>query len=69
MTCFVSSLVFLMNDRVMLSLGLVLAVANVAGNYLGSKLIIEKGTKVVKNCLVVSLIILFISLSAKYLIS
>lgn len=68
-TCFASAMVFIMNDRVMISLGLLLAVANIAGNYFGSKLIIKKGTKVVKNCLVVSLIVLFISLSAKYLIS
>jgi uncharacterized membrane protein YfcA len=68
-TCFISAVVFIMHDKVMLSLGLLLAVANIAGNCVGSQLIIRKGTKVVKNCLVVSLIVLFVSLSAKYLSS
>ncbi|MEN6566721.1 MAG: sulfite exporter TauE/SafE family protein [Veillonellales bacterium] len=69
LTCLTSVVVFFSNGIVLLSLGLLLAAANIAGNFLGSKLVMQKGTKIVKACLAVSLAILFASLSAKYLMN
>ncbi len=68
-SCFGALIVFLLDDKVMISLGIPLAIANVAGNYLGSKLAIKKGTPLVKAFLLVSLAILFSSLVAKYFIA
>lgn len=66
LTCFTSVVVFFSKGIVLLSLGLLLAIANIAGNCLGSRLVMLKGTKIVKSCLAVSLVILFVSLSVKY---
>ncbi len=66
-SCITSSAVFLLNGRVVIALALLLAIANMAGNYIGSKLVLRRGTKMVKNWLVVSLVILFIFLLCKTL--
>ena len=65
-SCFGALIVFLLDGKVMISLGIPLALANVAGNYLGSTLAIKKGTPIVKAFLLVSLAILFSSLMIKY---
>jgi len=65
-SCISSAVVFLLNDKVVISLALLLAIANLAGNYLGSKLVLVKGTKMVRTWLIVSLVILFVFLALKY---
>ena len=59
---------FLLGHKVIFSLGIPLALANIAGNYVGSHLAIKKGTKVVRAFLLLSLSILFISLIWQYFI-
>ena len=39
---------FLLGHKVIFSLGIPLALANIAGNYVGSHLAVKKGTKVVR---------------------
>ena len=58
--------VFFGKGKVLLWLGVPLAIANIIGNYFGSMLAIKKGSQVVRAFLVVSLTILFISLVGKY---
>jgi len=65
-SCISSAVVFLLHDKVVISLALLLAIANLAGNYLGSKLVLAKGTKIVRTWLIVSLVILFVFLALKY---
>lgn len=61
--------VFALAGTVDYALGLPLAAANVAGNYLGSHLAIRKGGGVVRGFLAVSLTILFATLVWKYFLS
>ncbi|MBP2650945.1 MAG: hypothetical protein H6Q74_1770 [Firmicutes bacterium] len=61
-------LIFLLNGKVLFYLGIPLALANIAGNYLGSSLVLTIGSKVVKICLFISFITLTISLVFKYFI-
>lgn len=65
-SCLSALIVFLLDGKVLILLGIPLAIANVAGNYLGSTLAIRKGAKFVKVFLIISLIILFISLVMKF---
>jgi len=65
-SCLSALLVFLIGRKVLFFIGIPLALANVAGNYLGSSLAIKKGTAVIKGFLIISLAILFISLLWKY---
>ena len=58
--------VFIMGGKVVYLLGISLAIANIAGNYLGSNLAIKKGANTVKFFLLLSLTILMISLIWKY---
>jgi hypothetical protein len=58
--------VFILGGKVIYMLGIPLAVANIAGNYLGSNLAIKKGANAVKFFLLLSLSILMISLIWKY---
>ncbi|MBU1397293.1 MAG: hypothetical protein KKE00_01530, partial [Proteobacteria bacterium] len=58
--------VFIMGGKVVYLLGIPLAIANIAGNYLGSNLAIKKGANTVKFFLLLSLTILMISLIWKY---
>lgn len=61
--------VFALSGTVDYGLGLPLAVANIAGNILGSHLAIKKGAGVVRAFLAVSLSILFASLVWKYFLT
>lgn len=65
-SCIGALIVFLIEKKVIILLGLPLAIASIAGNYLGSTLAIKKGINVVKIFLIISFTILFISLFWKY---
>ncbi len=58
--------VFVLNSQVVFQYGLPMALANVAGNLVGSRLTIKGGPKVVRRFLVFSLSLLFLSLLWKY---
>jgi len=58
--------IFVYERKVIYLLGVPLAVANIAGNYVGSHLAMKKGEKMVRVFLCVSLSILFVSLIWKY---
>ncbi len=62
-------IVFLLEAKVVSLLGLLLAIANIVGNYLGSSLAINKGHNVVRIGLITILLILFISLLWNYLLN
>ena len=54
--------VFLLNGKVMLSVGLIAGLFGVAGNYVGTNLFSDKGVKIVKPIMLVVLTIFFIKL-------
>ena len=58
--------IFLSEKKVVYLLGVPLALANVAGNYVGSHLAIKKGERIVRTFLLISLSVLFVSLIWKY---
>ena len=58
--------VFAFNGSVIYTLAIPLAIANIAGNILGSKLTLSNGAGFVRKILMVSLSILFITLIQKY---
>lgn len=58
--------IFVLGGKVIFLIGIPLAIANIAGNYLGSNLAIKKGANTVKFFLLLSLTILMISLIWKY---
>ncbi len=58
--------IFVLGGKVIFSIGIPLAVANIAGNYIGSNLAVKKGASTVKFSLLLSLTILMISLIWKY---
>lgn len=61
LTTNVSSLVvYLMNGKVVIMLGLVAAVFGIAGNYIGVNLFMEKGAKAVKPLMITVMVIFFI---------
>ena len=60
---------FIAAGKVLFLLGLPLAVANIAGGYLGSRLAIRKGEGVVRIFLLISLALLFVTLIWKYFLS
>lgn len=57
---------FLWDGKVIFALGLPMALANMAGNYLGSRLAIQKGAGIVRNFLFLSLGLLFCTLVWRY---
>jgi len=59
---------FLFESKVIFLLGIPLALANIAGNVVGSHLAIKKGAKVVRAFLLLSLCVLFASLVWQYFI-
>jgi uncharacterized protein len=59
---------FMIAGKVMYLLGLPLAAANIAGNFIGSRLAIKKGEKIIKPFLIIVLIILLITLVWKFVI-
>lgn len=54
--------IFLLNGKVLLPLGIAAAFCNMAGNYVGSGLVMKKGAAIVRPMLIVVLILLFIKL-------
>lgn len=58
--------VFFLSGNVLIALGLILAVANIGGNLLGSHLTLRHGEKIVRIALIIALAILLISLVVKY---
>lgn len=58
--------IFVLGGKVIFSIGIPLAVANIAGNYIGSNLAVKKGASTIKFFLLLSLTILMISLIWKY---
>jgi uncharacterized membrane protein YfcA len=58
---------FAVAGKVLYTVGIPIAVANIAGGFLGSHLAIRKGQKLVKFFLIMAFIILFITLAVKYL--
>ncbi|MDO4345366.1 MAG: TSUP family transporter [Eubacteriales bacterium] len=54
--------VFLLDGQVLLPLGLAAAVCNMAGNYLGSGLVLTKGTKIVKPIILIVLFLLLLKI-------
>ena len=59
---FAALVVFLINGQVLVLLGLVGAVCNMAGNYLGSGLALSKGTKIVRPIILGVLLLLLLKL-------
>lgn len=54
--------VFLLNGKVMLSVGLIAGLFGIAGNYVGTNLFSDRGSKIVKPLMLVVLTIFFIKL-------
>lgn len=57
-----SLVIFIANGQVLFSLGLAAAVFNMLGNYLGARLAISKGTKIVRPIIIGVLILLFLKI-------
>lgn len=57
-----SLLVYLINGKVIILLGLVAGCFGIAGNYLGSKMFIKGGAKIVKPIMITVLVIFFIKI-------
>ena len=55
-----SLIIFLINGQVLLPLGLAAAACNMAGNYVGSGLVLTKGSKVVKPIILIVLLLLLL---------
>lgn len=53
---------FLLNGKVLYSLGLAAALANIAGNYLGSGMVMSNGQKIVRPLILIVLSILFVKI-------
>ncbi|MDL2262028.1 TSUP family transporter [Bacteroidales bacterium OttesenSCG-928-I21] len=63
---FSAMIVFSLSANVLFSLGIPLALANIAGNFLGSRLAIKKGEKIIKLFLTLVFILLLISLIHRF---
>ncbi len=59
---------FIISGKVFFTLGLPMALANMAGNYFGSHLVLKKGEGIIKIFLIVILVILSVTLIWKYFI-
>lgn len=59
--------VFLVNGKVLLGLGITAGVCNMVGNFLGSHCFSDKGTKIVKPIMVVVIVIFFIKVLTELL--
>ena len=57
-----SLVVFLMSGQVVILLGIAAAVCNMAGNYIGAGLAMEKGSKIVRPVILVVLALLLIKI-------
>jgi Predicted permeases len=63
---FGSLVAFLINGKVLFAVGLPMAIANIAGNVLGSRLAIRQGPELVRKVLFVSLGLLLVTLLWRY---
>ena len=63
-----SLIAFALNAKVLYVLGIPLAIANIAGNIIGSKLAMKIGAPFIRKMLIISLTILFASLAWKFII-
>ncbi len=54
-----SLVVFFLNGQVLIPLGIACAISNMLGNYVGSTLVMNKGTKIVKPVILLVLVMLF----------
>ncbi|MBQ4361990.1 MAG: TSUP family transporter [Lachnospiraceae bacterium] len=54
--------IFLLNDQVVIILGLAAAACNIAGNYIGSGLVMTNGAKIVRPVIIVVLVLLLIKI-------
>ncbi|MDD2634747.1 MAG: TSUP family transporter [Bacteroidales bacterium] len=61
-----SLVAFLIGGKVLFMISIPLALANITGNYLGSRLAIKKGESVIQIFLIIALVLLLISLIWKY---
>lgn len=57
-----SFVVYLMSGHVLILLGLVAAICNMLGAFIGSSLVMSKGSKIVRPCIILVLCILFLKL-------
>ena len=64
-----SFIAFALNGKVLYALGIPLALANIAGNIIGSRLAIQIGALFIRKMLILSLTILLASLAWKFIIS
>lgn len=59
--------VFAASQKILFSLAIPMALANMAGNFMGSQLVMKKGDVFVKKVLLAVLLLLFASLASKFL--
>ena len=59
---FSALVLFLINGRVLIPLGLCAALFNMAGAYIGSGLVIQKGTKIIRYAILIILVLIFIKM-------
>lgn len=57
-----SLLVFLINGQIVFTLGIAAALCSVAGNYIGSTLVMKNGIRIVRPIIIVVLVILFVKI-------
>jgi uncharacterized membrane protein YfcA len=53
---------FLINGKVMFSIGIPAVICGIAGNYVGSKMVVKKGVKIIRPILIMVLIALFLKI-------
>ena len=63
----ISLIIFLRSGTVVIPLGLAAAVCNMAGAYLGSGMVMDKGAKIVRPILTIVLVLLFIKVLGELL--
>ncbi len=62
-----SLLVFLINGQIVFTLGITAAICSIAGNYIGSTLVMKRGIRIVRPLIIVVLVILFIKIITEML--
>ncbi len=61
--------VFASSQKILFSLAIPMALANMAGNFMGSQLVMKKGDVFIKKVLIAVMLLLFVSLASKFLIN
>lgn len=59
-------IIFFISGKMLLLIGIPMIIASVLGNYVGSKLSLKNGDKIIKPLIATSILILFITLGFKY---